>query len=226
MKLLEKLPVALSGICFAVLCNSPALAQEIDLPDGVGDGPPPPMEGMVEISLDEDGGPEFNIAMDANAIQIAGPGGPGGFGGPPRMMMRRGFGGRASCGFGGAGRGGCPWLGALDLSDDQFEKFYALKNAFLDKAGPKMLDLKTNERHLKDLMTQPTVDAKAARNLQDRINGLKADLANMKLDNRIAMHDVLNDEQRKKVREFAIKGGRGMHHRGPRPMMKMEKKDG
>ena len=222
MKLLEKLPVALSGICLAALCNSPALAQEIDLPDGVGDGPPPPMEGMVEISLDEDGNQEFNIAMDANAIQFAGPGGPGGPGGH-HMMMRRGFGGR---GGGSCGGGGCPMLGALDLSDDQFEKFYALKNAFMDKVGPKMLEIRTSERHLKDLMTQTTVDAKAARNLQDRINGLKGDVANMKLDNRLAMHDVLNDEQRKKIRDFAVKGGRGMHHRGPRPMMKMEKKDG
>ncbi len=221
MNLLEKLPVALSGICLAALCNSPALAQEIDLPDDVMDGPPPPMEGMVEISLDGDGGPDFNVvAMDPNAIQLAAPGGPGP--GGHRMMIRRGWGGG-----GHFGRGGCPWLGALDLSDDQYEKFYALKNAFMDKVGPKMLDLRTNERHLKDAMSQMTVDAKACRNLQDRINGLKADLANMRLDNRIAMHDLLNDEQRKKVRDFVVKGGRGMHHRGgPRPMMKMEKKDG
>ncbi|MCC7527912.1 MAG: Spy/CpxP family protein refolding chaperone [Candidatus Melainabacteria bacterium] len=214
MKLLEKLPVALSGICLAFLCNSPALAQEIDLPEGVADGPPPPMEGMVEISLDDDGNPEFNIAMDANAIQMAAPGGPRGGAG---MMMRRGFAGR--------GGGGCPLLGALDLSDDQYEKFYALKNSFMDKVGPKVLEIRTNQRHLKDLMTQTSVDAKAARNMQDRINGLKADVANMMLDNRLAMHDVLNEEQRKKVRDFVIKGGRGVHHRGPRPM-KMEKKDG
>ncbi len=219
MKLLEKLPVALSGICLASLCNSPALAQEIDLPDGVADGPPPPMEGMVEISLDDDGNPEFNIAMDANAIQMAAPGGPPGGG---RMMMRRGFGGR---GGGSCGGGGCPLLGALDLSDDQYEKLYALKNSFMDKVGPKVLEIRTNQRHLKDLMTQTSVDAKAARNMQDRINGLKSDVANMRLDNRLAMHDLLTEEQRKKVRDFVIKGGGGMHHRGPRPM-KMEKKDG
>lgn len=221
MNLLEKLPVALSGLCFAVLCNGPALAQEVDLPDGVADGPPP-MEGMVEISLDGDGEPEFTIAMDPNAIQMAAPGGPGGP--PPRMMMRRGWGGRGgmSCGGGGVG---CPMLGALDLTDDQYEKFYALKNSFMDKVGPKMLEVRTNERHLKDLMTQTNVDAKAARNLQDKINGLKADLANMKLENRLAMHDVLNDEQRKKIRDWVVKGGRGMHHRGGM-RMKMEKKDG
>ena len=220
MKLLEKVPVALSGLFLAALCNSPALAQEVDLPDGVADGPPPPMEGMVEISLDGEGNPEFNIAMDPNAIQMGAPGGPGG---PPgMMMMRRGFGGR---GGGRCGGGGCPWLGALDLSDDQYEKFYALKNSFMDKVGPKMLEIRTHERHLKDMMTQTTVDAKACRNLQDKINGLKADVANMKLDNRIAMHDVLNDEQRKKIRDFVVKGGRGMHHRGG-PRMKMEKKDG
>ncbi|HIA54444.1 MAG TPA: periplasmic heavy metal sensor [Candidatus Melainabacteria bacterium] len=219
MNLLEKLPVALSGLCLATLCNSPALAQEVDLPDGVGDGPPP-MEGMVEVTLDGDGEPEFTIAMDPNAIQMAAPGGPGG---PPRMMMmRRGWGGRG----GGmrCGGGGCPMLGALDLSDDQYEKFYALKNSFLDKVGPKMLEIRTHERHLKDLMTQTSVDAKAARNLQDKINGLKADVANMKLDNRLAMHDVLNEEQRKKIRDWVIKGGRGMHHRGG-PRLKMEKKD-
>lgn len=223
MNLLEKLPVALSGLCFAALCNSPALAQEVDLPDGVGDGPPPPMEGMVEISLDGDGDPEITVAMDPNAIQMAAPGGSGGP--PQRMMMRRGGwsrGGGMGCGGGG---GGCPMLGALDLTDEQYEKFYTLKNSFMDKVGPKMLEIRTHERHLRDLMTQTNVDAKAARNLQDKINGLKADLANMKLDNRLAMHDVLNDEQRKKIRDWVIKGGRGMHHRGG-PRMKMEKKDG
>ena len=136
------------------------------------------------------------------------------------MMMRKGMSMRGPW-----GRGGCPWLGALDLSDDQYEKIYALKNSLLDKVGPKMLEIRTHERHLRDLMTQTNVDAKAARNLQDKINGLKADLANMKLDNRLAMHDVLNDEQRKKIRDWVIKGGRGMHHRGG-PRMKMEKKDG
>ncbi|HNA72790.1 MAG TPA: Spy/CpxP family protein refolding chaperone [Candidatus Obscuribacter sp.] len=219
MNLLEKLPVALSGLFFAALCNGPALAQEVDLPDGVADGPPP-MEGMVEISLDSDGDPEFTLAMDPNTIQMGAPGGP-----PPRMMMRRGWGGRSAMGCGGGGGVGCPVLGALDLTDDQYEKFYALKNSFLDKVGPKMLEIRTHERHLRDLMTQTNVDAKAARNLQDKINGLKADLANMKLDNRLAMHDVLNEEQRKKIRDWVVKGGRGMHHRGG-PRMKMEKGDG
>ncbi len=220
MKLLEKLPVALSGMCLAMLCNTPVLAQEAGMPDGIDDGPPAPMEGMVQITLDGEGNPEINMAMDPNAIQDGGPGGPGGPGGH-RMMMHRGWGGRGgSCG-GGHGA----WLGALDLTDDQYEKFYALKNSFLDKVGPKVLDIRTSERHLKDLMTQTTVDAKACRNLQDKINGLKGDVANMKLDNRLAMHDVLTDEQRKKIREWVIKGGHGMHHRGPHHMKTMEKKE-
>lgn len=227
MKFLEKLPVALSGICLSVLCNSPAQAQEIELPDAIDDGPAAmegmaPMEGGIEITLDAEGEPEFNVAF-APDVLIAAPGGPGfggpGFGGPggPRMMMRRHS-------FRG-GHGGCPMFGALDLSDDQYEKLYALKNSFLDKVGPKMLEIKTQSRHLKDVMTQPSVDVKAARNMQDKINNLRSDLANLKLDNRIAMMDVLTAEQRKKIRDFVIKGGRGMHHRGPHPMMKMEKKD-
>ena len=216
MKLMEKLPVALSGMCLAVLCNTPVLAQEVDLPDDVSEGPPP-MEGMIEISLDGDGSPEFNIAMEPNAIQMAAPGGPGG---PRMMMMRRGYGGMRG---GHWGRGGCPWLGALDLSDDQYEKIYALKNSFLDKVGPKMLEIRTQERHLKDAMTQSSVDAKAARRMQDTINNLRADVSNIKLDNKLAVLDVFTAEQRKKIRDWMIKGGRGMHHKGPG--MRMEKKD-
>jgi len=215
MKSMEKLPVALSGMCLAVLCNTPVLAQEVDLPDDLSEGPPP-VEGMVEISLDADGSPEFNIAMEPNAIQMAAPGGPG----PRMMMMRRGLSMRG----GHWGRGGCPWLGALDLSDDQYERIYALKNSFLDKVGPKMLEIRTQERHLKDTMTQPSVDAKAARNMQDKINNLRADVSNIKLDNKLAVLDVLTAEQRKKIRDWMIKGGRGMHHRGG-PHKMMEKKD-
>lgn len=214
MKLMEKLPVALSGMCLAVLCNTPALAQEVELPDDVSEGPPP-MEGAIEISMDGDGNPEFNIAMNPSAIPMAAPGCPVQ---PRMMMMRKGMSMRGPW-----GRGGCPWLGALDLSDDQYEKIYALKNSLLDKVGPKMLEIRTQERHLKDVMTQASVDAKAARRMQDTINSLRADVSNIKLDNKLSVLDVLTAEQRKKIRDYMIKGGRGMHHRGP--SMRMEKKD-
>ncbi|MBC8000321.1 MAG: Spy/CpxP family protein refolding chaperone [Leptolyngbya sp.] len=227
MNLFEKLPVALSGLCLVALTSAPVMAQGVELSDDF-DGSAP-MQGVIEISMDGEG-PDFFVAgvpnsvttIEAGAAGFApapegfAPGMRGGWGGPSRGGMR----GCPAMSHGGGFMG----IRDLDLSDEQYEKFYSLKNSFMDKVGPKMFEIRTNERHLKDLLTQTSVDTKKAKDLQGKINDLRADISNLKLDHCLAMQDVLSAEQRKKIRERVIRGG-GHHGGSMMRRMKMEKKD-
>lgn len=175
--------------------------------------------------------------MEEIEIVLNGPDGPPGFdepgpgpGGPPPdgemsmafmpppeaiAAMRGGPGGR-----GRPGGGPCPIMsldGENAVTDEQFEKLYDLKNRTLDQIGPKMLELHTAQRHLRDALTQETIDEKAAKKLQSQITSLKADLEGIKLDAKMTMMQTLTGAQRKELRKKMMQGpGRcgpsGRHH--------------
>lgn len=117
----------------------------------------------------------------------------------------------------------------LSLSDDQLEKIAKLKNEFSDAAGQKMVQLRSLMRQQKDLMTQEKVDKAQVLDLQNKINGLKADLSNAKLNMKLDTIALLNPDQKQKLRHKAlqrevfgggIKGKHGAHqrrHGGPIP---------
>lgn len=91
------------------------------------------------------------------------------------------------------------------FSDEQLEKMYQIKSDFQDKSGPKFVEVMSLERNLRDLLTQPEFDKSKAQSLQNKINSAKADLANMRLDERMSLLAVLTPEQRKEVRHNYIK---------------------
>jgi Spy/CpxP family protein refolding chaperone len=100
------------------------------------------------------------------------------------------------------------------LTDDQLERLHALHNQFLDDAGPKFVELGSKERKLKDVMLANSVDASQAKALQTEINRLKNDIANLKLENHIAMSNILTAEQKKDIRDHIYRAGiaRMAHH--------------
>ncbi|HMY54320.1 MAG TPA: periplasmic heavy metal sensor [Candidatus Obscuribacter sp.] len=103
--------------------------------------------------------------------------------------------------------GGCPLMkGENALTDEQFEKMYSLKNAMLDKVGPKMAELSSLERQLKDVLTGASIDAKRANDLKNKITQAKSDLASIKVEHQIAMAETLTAEQRKALRQAMVKG--------------------
>ncbi|MBY0357027.1 MAG: Spy/CpxP family protein refolding chaperone [Candidatus Obscuribacterales bacterium] len=95
--------------------------------------------------------------------------------------------------------------GESSLSDDQLEKIYQIKESFLDKAGSKFAELTSQERAKRDLLTQADLDKTKVQAVQTRINGLKADLANLRLDEQVGMLGVLTNEQRKELRRNFVK---------------------
>ncbi|MDZ4834621.1 MAG: hypothetical protein SGJ27_12655 [Candidatus Melainabacteria bacterium] len=135
-----------------IVLNVPEGGLEFEGPPGF---PPPPGEGGEEMSI------AFSMLP------------------PPGMTV-----GAMRAGHGGGSRGGrhhgggCPlWMldGENAVTDDQYEKLYDLKNRTLDQIGPKMLELHTASRHLRDALTQETIDEKSAKKLQSQITGLKAE---------------------------------------------------
>jgi Spy/CpxP family protein refolding chaperone len=124
--------------------------------------------------------------------------------------------------------GGCPVFGSLKgdaaLTDEQWEKMHSLKNEFLDKLGPKMVESMSLERHLKDVLTSGDIDLKKANELKGKLASVKTELANLKIDNQIKAMAILTPEQRKAIRLSDSKGrgfgafgkGRSCHSMGRR----------
>jgi hypothetical protein len=93
--------------------------------------------------------------------------------------------------------------GDVAVTDDQYEKLYQLRGDFMDKFAPKMLEVMTLKRHLKDVLTRPILIIKAAEKKQ--MASAVQDLANMKIDNEIATMKVYTPEQRKHLRLAMMK---------------------
>ena len=86
-----------------------------------------------------------------------------------------------------------------------------------DELGPKMVEVKKQKRHLRDLLTQETLDKGAIKSTQNKINSLKADIANISIAYRIDMNENLTAEQRQKMRYRKLKPrkfrGKRHHHK-------------
>ncbi len=110
-------------------------------------------------------------------------------------------------GFRGHGSG-CDKFGRLDLSDEQNEKLYQLKQKFADQIGMTKVEIKKERRKMRDLLTQPAIDRKAVELAHGKINSLKTNLSNAKLTFKLDASEILTPEQRKQLR-YGTGGGRG-----------------
>lgn len=129
------------------------------------------------------------------------------------MRMRHG-----GYGFGGGmGMGAsCPYLeGENKLSDEQFEKFYQIKNRMKDDMGSKMLEMGKLRRQFCDELNRESIDSKAVSKLEDRMAALKAETSKVFTSAAVEMMNVLTPEQRKIMRQKMIRGasmGQAMGH--------------
>lgn len=112
-------------------------------------------------------------------------------------------------------RGGGGGLSGLTLTDAQYEQLFALKRDNAGKNAARMGELASASMTLKDLMLQPTLDRTRILAAQARVNALKTELANAKLESRINMLSVLTPEQRTDLRRNMLQRmGGGGGHRG------------
>lgn len=109
--------------------------------------------------------------------------------------------------MGGYGRGGGP-LVTLDLKDDQREKIFAIQEEAHSKNWGTMGQLRSEQFKLRRLYDADKVDAKAAAEQQKKVDELRRQLQ----QSRIEMHNqvlaILTPEQRKQVRQFGPWWGR------------------
>ncbi len=106
---------------------------------------------------------------------------------------------------------------ANTFSDEQLEKIAKIKGAFSDTAAAKAAQLHTLGRELKSQLSQSNIDKSQVMDIQAKINSLKNDISNAKLNMRLDTIAVLTPEQRQKFHHMALQrqvlgGRRGAGH--------------
>ena len=104
----------------------------------------------------------------------------------------------------------------LGLTDAQLEKVAALKDKGRLETATQKAQLKTLNDQLKIALTKPEVDKSEAMSVQRKINDLRAQLSNEKLQQRIEFMSILTPEQKETLRHkmlvseaFGMGGGHG-----------------
>jgi Spy/CpxP family protein refolding chaperone len=158
------------------------------------------------------------LAVGSTLALAQGPGygyGPGGYG--PGMMGGYGggmMGGGGGYGagmmggggygpgmMGGYGRGGGP-MAALNLTDEQQDKLFAMQEANRKKNWDTMSSMRSEMFKLRRMYNAESVDSKALLEQQKKVDDLRRQLLASRLDMRKQMESVLTPEQRKQMRQF------------------------
>jgi Spy/CpxP family protein refolding chaperone len=95
--------------------------------------------------------------------------------------------------------------GPLAVTNDQFEKIFAIKNQAAEQITPKVVDLIAAKREMRDAMTEPNVDKSRVLGLQAKINGDKDAIANVKVASKLDELGVLTPDQRQQIRQSFVK---------------------
>ena len=122
----------------------------------------------------------------------------GGGGGYGAGMMGGGYGPGM---MGGYGRGGGP-MAALNLTDEQQDKLFAMQEANRKKNWDTMSSMRSEMFKLRRMYNAESVDSKALLEQQKKVDDLRRQLLASRLDMRKQMESVLTPEQRKQMRQF------------------------
>ena len=134
------------------------------------------------------------LAVGASFALAQGPGygpGPGMMGGYGGGMMG---GGAMMGGYGGP-------MAALNLTDEQHDKLFALQEANRKKNWDTMSTMRSEMFKLQRLYNADSVDSKALLEQQKKVDELRRQMIASRLDMRKQMESVLTPEQRKQLRQ-------------------------
>jgi Spy/CpxP family protein refolding chaperone len=110
---------------------------------------------------------------------------------------------------------------ANKMTDDQYERLYAIHEDVQDQMGLKKAQAGILRRKLRDVLSASSIDSKAAQDIAGKITALKSEMTQLHLDAMIKAAQVFTPEQRHELRMMMIKGqhhGHGHHgwgHGGP-----------
>ena len=137
----------------------------------------------------------------ASSLALAQPGsgyGPGMMG---QGMMGGGY-GQGMMGGGGYGRGAGGPIAALNLSDEQQEKLFAIQEENRRKNWDKMSEVRSEAFKLRRMYNAENVDPKGLLEQQKKVDDLRRGLLASRLEMRKQIESVLTPEQRKQARQF------------------------
>ncbi len=95
--------------------------------------------------------------------------------------------------------------GDVAVTDAQYEKLHSLRSEMMDKFGPKVAELMGLMRHLKDALVSEVIDSSQVNDLRSKIIQTGKELADLKIDNEIAVMNVYTPEQRKHLHLAMLK---------------------
>jgi len=113
--------------------------------------------------------------------------------------------------------GKCGMDPKLKITPEQKAKLGSLRDSFKLSTADKKAELEVAQGQLRRIFGEPTVDKSAALSLQNKINGLRADLSTARLNMMLASSDIFTPEQREafsKMRGMHRHGGFGHHRHG------------
>jgi Spy/CpxP family protein refolding chaperone len=122
-----------------------------------------------------------------------GPGMMGGYG--QGMMGGYGPGGGYGRGFGGA-------FAALNLTDEQQDKIFAIQEANRKKNSDTMSAVRSETFKLRRMYNAESVDSKAVLEQQKKVDDLRRQMLGSRLETHKQIQSVLTPEQRKQARQF------------------------
>ena len=131
-----------------------------------------------------------------------GPGMMGGYGGGPGYGpgYGRGYGGGPGYGRGGYGPGG--GLAALNLSDEQRDKIAAIQEEHRKKNWDKMGQMRSEQFKLRRMYYADKVDPAAVAEQQKKVDDLRRQMIQSRVEARNQVSAVLTPEQRKQFRQL------------------------
>ena len=150
----------------------------------------------------------ITLALAAAGFAMAqpyGPGyGPGGGYGPGMMgggygpgMMGRGYGPGMGGGYGPGGG-----FAALDLKDEQREKISAIQEEARSKNWGTMGQMRSEQFKLRGMYNTDKIDAKAVAEQQKKVDELRRQMQQSRIDTHNQVLAILTPEQKKQVRQF------------------------
>jgi len=148
-------------------------------------------------------GAALALASSIAGAQGYGPGYGQGYG-PGYGMMGGGYGPGMMGGYGGGyGRGfGGGFAAALNLSDEQQEKIFAIQEEHRRKNVDTMSKVRTETFKLRRMYNAESVDSKAFVEQQGKVDELRRNMLASRLETHKKIQSVLTPEQRKQVRQF------------------------
>lgn len=145
------------------------------------------------------------LAIATTAVFAQGYGrGPGGYGSGPGMMG----GGGPGYGYGpgmmgpGMGPGAGAGLAALNLSDEQREKVYAIREEARQKNWATMGEVRSEQFKLRGMYSAERLDPDKIAEQQKKVDELRRQMVKSRADTHNKVMAVLTPEQRKQAREF------------------------